>query len=143
MQIENWFLWYTHTSYSELHGDTVQTRRNIRGRLKFFQPFLSATLPRGHQELLDGRLCMPDSEQWPLTCNLFTMTKGQLISKTNCLAEDSPKKRTNEFIFTSMRRVFVRFLGESSARKKRFEIYIVKLCWHNLTKSAYFIIFCV
>ena len=34
--------------------------------------------------------------------------KGQLISKTNCKAEDSPKKRTNEFIFTSMRRVFVR-----------------------------------
>ena len=49
--------------------------------------------------------------------------KGQLISKTNYQAEDSPKKRTNEFVFTSMRRVFVRFLGESSARKKRFEIY--------------------
>ena len=48
--------------------------------------------------------------------------KGQLISKTNCQTLDSPKKRTNEFVFTSMRRVFVRFLGESSARKKRFEI---------------------
>jgi hypothetical protein len=44
--------------------------------------------------------------------------KGQLISKTNCQAEDSSKKRTNEFVFTSMRRVFVRFLDESSARKK-------------------------
>ena len=41
--------------------------------------------------------------------------KGQLISKANWQAEDSPKKRTNEFVFTSMRRVFVRFLGESSA----------------------------
>ena len=39
-------------------------------------------------------------------------SKGQLISKTNCLAEDSYKKRTNEFIFTIMRRVFVRFLEE-------------------------------
>ena len=48
--------------------------------------------------------------------------KGQLISKANCQAEDSSKKRTNEFVFTSMRRVFVRFLEESSARKKRFEI---------------------
>ena len=48
--------------------------------------------------------------------------KGQLISKTNCQAEDSSKKRTNEFVFTSMQRVFVRFLGESLARKKRFEI---------------------
>ena len=48
--------------------------------------------------------------------------KGHLISKTNCQAKDSPKKRTNEFVFTSIRRVFVRFLEESSARKKRFEI---------------------
>ena len=41
--------------------------------------------------------------------------KGQLISKANCQAEDSPKKRTNEFVFTTVRRIFVRFLGESSA----------------------------
>ena len=49
---------------------------------------------------------------------LTRVAKGQLISKTNGQAEDSPKKRTNRFDFTSMRRVFVRFLGESSARKK-------------------------
>jgi hypothetical protein len=48
--------------------------------------------------------------------------KGQLISKAYCQAEDSSKKRTNEFVFTSMKHVFVRFLEESSARKKRFEI---------------------
>ena len=41
--------------------------------------------------------------------------KGQLNSKANCQAEDSPKKRTNEFVFTTVRHVFVRFLGESSA----------------------------
>ena len=39
--------------------------------------------------------------------------KGQLISKANCQAEDSSKKGTNEFIFTSMRHVFVHFLEES------------------------------
>ena len=44
--------------------------------------------------------------------------KGQLISKTNCQAEDSSKERTNEFVLTSMWRVFVCFLEESSARKK-------------------------
>ena len=38
------------------------------------------------------------------------LTKGQLISKANCQAEDSSKKRTKEFVFTSMRRVCVRFL---------------------------------
>ena len=53
---------------------------------------------------------------------LDSLNKGQLISKVNCQAEDSSKKRTNEFVFTSMRRVFVRFFEESSARKKRFEI---------------------
>ena len=41
--------------------------------------------------------------------------KGQLNSKANCQAEDSPKKRTNEFVSTTVRRVFVRFLGESLA----------------------------
>ena len=52
------------------------------------------------------------------------IAKGQLISKRNSEAEDSPKKRTNEFVFTSMRRVFVCFLGESSARKKSFREYL-------------------
>ena len=62
------------------------------------------------------------TKYWPIFHLQFDAIKGQLISKANCQAEDSPKKRTNEFVFTSMRRVFVRFLGESSARKKRFEI---------------------
>ena len=43
------------------------------------------------------------------------LNKGQLISKRNSEAEDSPKKRMNEFVFTTVRCVFVRFLGESSA----------------------------
>ena len=50
------------------------------------------------------------------------LTKGQIISKRPLICSNSPKKRTNEFIFTTVRRVYVRFLGESSARKKRFEI---------------------
>ena len=50
----------------------------------------------------------------------YLKIKGQLISKANCEAKDSSKKRMNEFVFTSMRRVFVRFFEESSARKKRF-----------------------
>ena len=65
--------------------------------------------------------------------------KGQLISKANCQAEDSSKKRTNEFVFTSMRRVFVRFSGESSARKKKFRDYLTfnkQRCNTNMGKSA-------
>ena len=54
-----------------------------------------------------------------------TLLKGQLSNfEKKIQAEDSPKKRTNEFVFTSMRRVFVRFLGESSARKKTFRDYL-------------------
>ena len=43
------------------------------------------------------------------------IVKGQLISKTNCQPEDSSKKGTNEFVFTTVQSVFVRFLEESSA----------------------------
>ena len=48
--------------------------------------------------------------------------KDQLISKENCQAVNSSKKRTNEFIFTSMRRVFVHFLEDIEDTKKPFEI---------------------
>ena len=56
---------------------------------------------------------------------LFSVdAKGQLISKADCQAKDSSRNRTNEFVFTSMRRVIVRFLEESSARKKPFRDYL-------------------
>ena len=46
--------------------------------------------------------------------------KGQLISKANCQAVNSSKKRTNELVFTTMRCVFVHFLEEIEATKKAF-----------------------
>ena len=76
--------------------------------------------------------------------------KGQLISKRNSQAEDSPKKRTNEFVFTSMRRVFVRFLGKSSARKKSFWDYLTFKyyshychCREQLLGVAFFCLLCM
>ena len=47
-------------------------------------------------------------------------TKGQLISKANCQAVNSSKKRPNELVFTSMRCVFVSFLEEIEDTKKAF-----------------------
>ena len=47
-------------------------------------------------------------------------TKGQLISKANCQAKNSSKKRTNEFVFTTMQRVFVPYLEEIEVNKKTF-----------------------
>ena len=51
-----------------------------------------------------------------------TVVKGQLILKANCQAVNSSKKRTNEFIFTTMRCVFVRFLEKMKTAKEPFEI---------------------
>ena len=51
-------------------------------------------------------------------------TKAQLILKANCQAVNSSKKRTNEFVFTSMRRVFIRFLEEIEDSKKAFRYYL-------------------
>ena len=61
------------------------------------------------------------------TINMFLLfyiksVKGQLISKANCHAMNSSKKRSNEFVFTTMRRVFVRFWKELKTPKKHFEI---------------------
>ena len=50
--------------------------------------------------------------------------KGQLISKANCQAKNSSKKRTNEFNFTTMRLVFARFLEEIEDTKKTFRNYL-------------------
>ena len=51
--------------------------------------------------------------------------KGQLISKANCQAMNSSKKRTNEFVFTTMRSFFVRSfrsLEIEDTKPKPFEI---------------------
>ena len=51
--------------------------------------------------------------------------KGQMISKGLLVSSNSPKKRTNEFVFITTTNSFVRFLGESEANIKSF--------WTNLT----------
>ena len=57
---------------------------------------------------------------------ISTLTKGQLISKANCQAVNSSKKRTNEFVYTTtmQRSVFVRFLEEIEDTKKTFRNYL-------------------
>ena len=51
--------------------------------------------------------------------------KSQLISKANCQAVNSSKKRTNGFVFTTMRRDFVHFLEENEDSKKAFRNYLI------------------
>ena len=50
--------------------------------------------------------------------------KGQIISKGLLLSSNSPKKRTNEFVFTTTTNSFVRFLGEFEDTKKSFRNYL-------------------
>ena len=47
-------------------------------------------------------------------------TKDQVISIANGQAVNSSKKRTNEFVFTTMRWVLVRFFEEIEVTKKTF-----------------------
>ena len=50
--------------------------------------------------------------------------KDQIISKGLLVSSNSPKKRTNEFVFTTTTNSFVRFLGEFEDTKKSFRNYL-------------------
>ena len=50
--------------------------------------------------------------------------KGQIISRGLLVSSNSPKKRTNEFVFTITTNSFVRFLGEFEDTKKSFRNYL-------------------
>ena len=61
----------------------------------------------------------------------YIQTKGQLISKADWRAIDSPKKRRDEFVlfafllFTANKsNSSIRFLGESTARQSAFWFYL-------------------
>ena len=56
----------------------------------------------------------------PLVLKKRLHNKGHLISKRFLGSSISFKKRTNEFVFTTMRRAFVRFLEEIDDPKKSF-----------------------
>ena len=60
--------------------------------------------------------------------------KGQLISKTNCQADDSSKKRTNEFVFTKgqiISKAFFVFLTSPKKTNKRMKKFDLILLWYN------------
>ena len=73
-----------------------------------------------------AKLLWPILRQESLTDRIYILTKyfeivkGQVISKWFWGSSISSKKRTNEFVFTTMRIVFVRFLEEIDDLKKPF-----------------------
>ena len=74
-----------------------------------FYPFSPLPHSKMPTSFMDGPLlssCVPKFSAdvaWP------RRDKGQFIPTANCPAMDSSKKRTNEFVFTTMWRVFVWF----------------------------------
>ena len=52
----------------------------------------------------------------------FNLTKGQMISKGLLVSSNFPKKRANEFVFTTPTNWFVHFLGEFEDTKCPFKI---------------------
>ena len=62
--------------------------------------------------------CNTDTKYF--TYRIVASSKGQLISKAYYQAMNPSKKRMKEFIFTTMRRVFVRFLEEIIFNKNKF-----------------------
>ena len=55
----------------------------------------------------------------------FPEFKGKSISKANFQFMNSSKKRTNEFVLTTMRSVFFRFSKEVVDTKKPFRNYLI------------------
>ena len=74
----------------------------------------------------------------------WTTPKGQLISKASCQALNSSKKRTNEFVFTTMRCVLVPFLEEIEDTRKTFQncltIILLLFCNYFMCNSLYHLV---
>ena len=56
--------------------------------------------------------------------NLSLLKVSYIILKANCQALNSSKKRTNEFVFTTMRCVFVHFLEEIEVTEETFRNHL-------------------
>ena len=54
----------------------------------------------------------------------YSAAKGQIISKELLASSNSPKKRTNEFVFTTTTNLFAHFLGEFEDTKESFRNYL-------------------
>ena len=73
-------------------------------------------------------------EDYCLWCIFFSVlivsatNKGQIISKGLLVSSNSPKKRTNEFVFTTTTNSFIHFLGEFEDTKKSFWNFL-KVRW--------------
>ena len=68
--------------------------------------------------------------------------KGQIISKGLLLSSNSPKKRTNKFVFTTTTNSFVHFLGEFEDTKKSFRNYLTfRKHQNNWKMSSNFVAF--
>ena len=71
------------------------------------------------ERIEETTICLRDRS---LYSYLLKVTKGKIISKGLLVSSNSPKKGTNEFVFTTTTNSFVHFLGEFEDTKSPFEI---------------------
>ena len=81
------------------------------------QSFLNL-VEHGHFSIWWNTVISQFGETW----SFFNLVKGQIISKGLLVSSNSPKKRTNEFVFTTATNSFVRFWENSRTPKSHFEI---------------------
>ena len=76
--------------------------------------------------------------------NLSLLKVSYIILKANCQALNSSKKRTNEFVFTTMRCVLVPFLEEIEDTRKTFQncltIILLLFCNYFMCNSLYHLV---
>ena len=88
-------------------GKNLETRHILSQRIEFISAHHHTTKQASTDIRTWGHHILDE------VYNFLSSYKGQLISKANCQALNSSKKRTNKFISNTMRHVFVRFLEES------------------------------
>ena len=83
------------TSISRL--DHCRFGRSDRSQYIYIRTVSSYSMTLVHSYSTANPAHLP--QNWAKLAKLAVLFKGQLISKANCQAVDSPKKRTNEFAF--------------------------------------------
>ena len=106
-------------------SDKVQPIKLPKGGLSYqgYQAYVSGWGIQGPYEGPSSRLKGAELVVSIILC-LHVILKGQIISKGLLVSSNSPKKQTNEFVFTTTTNLFVCFLGEFEDIKKSFRNYL-------------------
>ena len=92
------------------------------------------------ERIEETTICLRDRS---LYSYLLKVTKGKIISKGLLVSSNSPKKRTNEFLFTTTTHSFVHFLREIEDTKESFRNYLTFNKYKYLSKTTEYKVRCL